>query len=60
MMTSDSNTPGPAGSRPPRFGIGSLLFVVVLGVVIFLLAQNMIRHRFFRGGWVNRNGSIGP
>ena len=59
-MTTDSTVPGSAGRRPPRFGIGSLLFAVVLAVVIFLLAQDMIRHRFFRGGWANRNGSISP
>ena len=59
-MTSDSNRPGPAERRPPRFGIVGLLFIVVLAVGIFLLAQDMVRHRFFRGGWVNRNGSISP
>ncbi|HVB55274.1 MAG TPA: hypothetical protein VNE63_02440 [Candidatus Acidoferrales bacterium] len=59
-MTTDSNTPGRAGRRPPRFGIVGLLFIVVLAVVIFLLAQDMVRHRFFRGGRVNRNGSISP
>ena len=59
-MTSDSNRPGPAERRLPRFGIVGLLFIVVLAVGIFLLAQDMVRHRFFRGGRVNRNGSISP
>jgi hypothetical protein len=59
-MTSDSNRPGPAERRRPRFGIVGLLFTVVLAVGIFLLAEDMVRHRFFRGGWVNRNGSLGP
>jgi hypothetical protein len=49
-----------AEPKPPSFGIGKFLFVIVLVVIFFLLAQTMVRHRFFRGGWVNRNGSIGP
>ncbi len=59
-MTTKSNKGGPAWRRPPRFGIASLLFTFNLAVVIFLLVQDMVRHRFFRGGWVNRNGSISP
>lgn len=31
-----------------------LAFTVVLAVVIFLLAQDMVYPRFSRGGWVNR------
>jgi hypothetical protein len=58
-MTTGSNTPGPPERGPARFGIGGLL-LVVLAVLVFLLAQDMVRHRFFRGGWVNRNGSISP
>ena len=59
-MTTDSNNRTPAGRRPPRFGILELLIIVVLTAVVFLFAQDMLRHRFFRGGWVNRNGSISP
>ena len=54
-----SNTTSPAGSKPPSFGIGQFLFVVVLVVVLFLLGQSMVRHRFFGGQRVHRNGSIG-
>jgi hypothetical protein len=59
-MTTYSNTPAPGGRKSPWFGIGKFLFVVVLAVIFFLLFQSMVRHRFFRGGWVNRNGSLGP
>jgi|GEM_PF-1552388 len=55
-MTSDSKTTGPEGGEPPRFGIGSFLFAVVLLLIFFLLVQNMVRHRFFRGGRIDRNG----
>jgi hypothetical protein len=53
------NTTGPAGSKPPSFGIGQFLFVLVLAVILLLLGQSMVRHRFFRGQRVHRNGSIG-
>ena len=59
-MTTNSNTTAPAGRKAPRFGIGSFLFIIVLAVIIFLLAQSMVHHRFFRGGWVDRNGSVRP
>jgi hypothetical protein len=59
-MAIDSNTTGQPGRKSPRFGIGRLLFVVILVVLFLLLGQSMVRHRFFRGGWVYRNGSIRP
>jgi hypothetical protein len=49
----------PAGREPPSFGIGQFLFVVVLVVILFLLGQGMVRHRFHEGGRVHRNGSTG-
>jgi len=59
-MTIYSKTPAPEGGKPPSFGIGTLLFAVVLAVILFFLVQGMVRHRFFRGGRVNPNGAIGP
>ena len=59
-MTTNSNATAPAGRRPPRLGIGSLVFIVALAVVFFLLGQSMVHHRFFRGGWVNRYGVVRP
>ncbi len=52
-------TPPPAGREPPSFGIGQLVFVLVLLVMLLLLGQSMVRHRFFQGGREHRNGSIG-
>ena len=40
-------------------GILKFLFIVILTVLIFLLARSMVEHRFFRGGAVHPNGSIG-
>ena len=48
-MTTNSETAGPEGERPPSFGIGNFLFIVVLAFVFFLLAQSMVRHRFHKG-----------
>jgi hypothetical protein len=59
-MKTNSNSAGSAGRKPPQFGIGSLVFVVVLVVVFFMLGQSMVRHRFFRGGWMTRNGVLRP
>jgi hypothetical protein len=49
----------PPGREPPSFGIGKLLFAIVLAIVVLLLVQSMVRHRFFQGGRDHRNGSIG-
>jgi len=54
MKTSNRN-----GREPPSFGIGHFLFAAVLAVILFLLGQSMVRHRFFRGGREHWNGSIG-
>jgi hypothetical protein len=57
-MASPSNSSNPEGPEP-SFGMGHFLFVVLLAVVFFLLGHSMVRHRFFEGGRVHRNGSVG-
>jgi hypothetical protein len=42
------------------YRVGRVLFVVVLFVLFFLLAEAMAHHRFFEGGWYNPNGTIRP
>jgi len=59
-MTTYSNTTGPAGPKSRWFGIVRFLLIVALGVSVFLLGQSMVRHRFFRGGWVNQHGTVQP
>jgi hypothetical protein len=58
-MTTSLNTSARAGRTPPSFGLEKFLFAVVLAVIFFLLGQSMVHHRFFEGGRVHRNGSIG-
>lgn len=59
QMTTDSNNPTPPAGREPSFGIGKLLFAVFLAVLFLLLGHSMVQHRFFQGGRVHRNGSVG-
>jgi len=59
-MTTRSNAKGLAGLKPRWFAIVRLLFIVALVVILFLLGQSMVHHRFFRGGWVNRQGTTQP
>jgi len=58
-MAGSIHTTDPKEPEPPSFGIGHFLFIVFLAVIFFLLGQSMVRHRFFQGGRVHRNGSIG-
>ena len=59
-MTTDLDTIAPGERRSMWSGIGKILFIAVLALLFFLLAHNMVRHRFFRGGWRNQHGSISP
>jgi hypothetical protein len=53
-MTVESNTTQPEEPKSPAFGIGSLLFAIVIAFLIFLLVASMVHHRFFRGGHPHR------
>jgi hypothetical protein len=59
-MANDSDTTGPAESKSPWLGIGRFLLVVALIVMFFMLGRSMVHHRFFRGGWVDRHGTLRP
>lgn len=53
------NPPIPTRRQPHTFGLGQLLFAMVLAVIFFLIGQSMVRHRFFQGGRAHQNGSVG-
>lgn len=36
-----------------------ILFIVVFFVLVLLLSQSMVNHRFFQGERVHDNGSVG-
>jgi hypothetical protein len=35
------------------------VFLAIFFVLLYLLGRNMVDHRFFRGGRIHENGSIG-
>ncbi len=41
------------------FGVGRVLFIVLFALLLFLLGQAMVSHRFFQGGRYNQNGTLG-
>jgi len=53
-MTTNSETAGPEGERPPSFGIGNFVFTIVLAFILVLLAQSMVRHHFCGGRRINQ------
>jgi hypothetical protein len=52
------NSTDSEGRKPSSLGI-QIVFTVVLVVILFLLGQSMVRHRFFQGGRFHQNGSVG-
>jgi ABC-type microcin C transport system permease subunit YejE len=59
-MTLISNTKEPAERPSPWLGIVKFLLLAILLGLIFLLGQTMVRHRFFRGGWVDQRDVLKP
>ena len=48
-------------ARPSPW-LGFVKFILLLFMVglMFLLAQSMVAHRFFRGGWVDQRDVLKP
>jgi hypothetical protein len=59
-MTANSEVPRPAEQNSRWVSIARVLFVVILAVLIYLLGQSMVRHRFFRGGRINQHDRLMP
>jgi hypothetical protein len=54
------SNPAPQGeSKPHWLGIWKFVFVAIFFILLFLLGQSMVQHRFFAGERVHHNGSIG-
>jgi hypothetical protein len=49
-MAPIANPTGPETEQSPWLGIVKVLLLVILFGLVFLLGQEMVRHRFFRGG----------
>jgi len=59
-MTDDVNAASTSEKRSSWLGIIRILFVAILIAVIYLLAEDMVGHRFFRGGWINYHDRLEP
>jgi hypothetical protein len=59
-MTPISNIPDPETRPSPWLGIVKFLLLAILIALIFLLGQQMVSHRFFRGGWVDQRDVLKP
>ena len=59
-MAPISNPTGPEAGQSPWLGIVKFLLVAILIGLIFLLGEEMMRHRFFRGGWVDQHDVLKP
>ena len=59
-MTLVSKTTDAEPRQPPWAGIVKFLLLALLIVLIFLLGQSMVSHRFFRGGWVSDRNVLKP
>ncbi len=59
-MIDDVNAASTSEKRLPWLGITRFLFVAILIAVIYLLAEDMVGHRFFRGGWINHQDRLEP
>ena len=59
-MTDDVNASSTSEKRSSWLGIIRILFVAILIAVIYLLAEDMVGHRFFRGGWINHQDRLEP
>jgi hypothetical protein len=60
QMANNSNWRRPSGRMPAWFEIGRVLFFVALAVAFFWLSQSMVQHRFFKGGRIDRHGTLRP
>jgi hypothetical protein len=57
-VSTHSNDAAPQGSRPPWFQLARFLLLAAFVVALYLLGQSMVRHRFFRGGRIDRYGNL--
>lgn len=59
-MTVTANTKASEARPSPWLGFVKFLLLAMLVGLIFLLAQSMVEHRFFRGGWVDQRDVLKP
>jgi hypothetical protein len=58
-MDTDGNSASQPERKPRSGPIWTLVLMTVFLVLLFLLGRSMVKHRFFQGGRVHPNGSVG-
>jgi len=58
-MESNLHPMSKPGRKPLPPVLATVVFIAVFVVLVFLLGRSMIDHRFFEGGRMHENGSIG-
>lgn len=58
-MESDLHPVSKPSRKPLPSGLATFIFVAVFLVLTLLLGRSMVEHRFFEGGRMHQNGSIG-
>jgi hypothetical protein len=56
-MSSFSNSSSSSRTKVSSFGIGSFLFGIIFGLLVYLLILSMVRHHFFTGGHPNHSAA---
>jgi hypothetical protein len=59
-MTPDSKMTDSEARQPPWAGFVKFLLLAILVILIFLLGQAMVNHRFFQGGSVSDRDVLKP
>ena len=59
-MMNDLHATTPSESRRSGLTLTRVLVVVILIAVLYLLAEDMVGHRFFRGGWISHQDTLMP
>ena|GEM_PF-1370937 len=58
-MAKAANSSHPSERKTPLFQVVKVAFIALFVALVFLLGLSMVHHRFFRGGRVHHNGSVG-
>ncbi len=59
-MTNNLHSASPSERKLPWAVITRVVFVAILIAVMYLPAEDMVGHRFFRGGWLNHQDMLEP
>jgi hypothetical protein len=58
MTKAENRLPDPE-RETSLFQVVTIIFVALFFAVVLMLGISMVHHRFFRGGRVHQNGSVG-